>query len=85
MLGLVYLLANFYRVDQLFARFTVCSINLFLKVTAQGAPDEVVERMGAESIKLYNVSDESGTMTTTEVVPQDGEGLTADLLDVRNI
>ncbi|CAN0099992.1 unnamed protein product [Ascophyllum nodosum] len=53
----------------------------FTEVIAKGEPDEVVERMGAGSVKLYRVSDDSGKMKTTEVVDPEGEGLTADLLN----
>lgn len=52
------------------------------QVTAEGDPDEVVERVSSDEIKLYQVSDESGSMTTEEVTPE-GDGLTADLLNVR--
>lgn len=42
-----------------------------------------MERVSSDDIKLYEVSDESGSMKTEEVVPSNGAGLTADLLDVR--
>lgn len=62
----------------------LCSFS-FVKVTAEGEPDEAVERMGSSSVKLYNVSDDSGEITTTEVVPSDGGGLTGSLLQVSTI
>lgn len=52
------------------------------QITAEGEPDETVERVGADAVKLYRVSDESGDMTTEEVSPLNGGGLTADLLEV---
>ena len=55
-----------------------------VQITAEGEPDEAVERVSSDSIKLYQVSDESGTMTTEEVLPSNGGGLTADLLNVRS-
>lgn len=58
-------------------------VNTTLQITAEGEPDEAVERVASDSIKLYQVSDESGSMTTEEVLPSNGGGLTADLLNVR--
>lgn len=51
------------------------------KVTAEGPPDEAVERTAPDGIKLFQVSDESGEMVTKEVEPPEGQ-LTADLLEV---
>lgn len=64
---------------------TVFSFIYFLvvgQITAEGEPDEAVERIGADAVKLYRVSDESGDMSTDEVAPLNGGGLTADLLEV---
>lgn len=41
-----------------------------------------MERVGADAVKLFQVSDESGDMSTEEVAPLNGGGLTADLLEV---
>eukprot|EP00752_Nemacystus_decipiens_P014256 g12677.t1 len=57
----------------------------YAEITAEGEPDEVVERVSSDSIKLYQVSDESGTMTTEEVVPSNGGGLTADLMNPNDV
>lgn len=42
-----------------------------------------MERVSSDDVKLYQVSDESGSMTTEQVMPSNGGGLTGDLLNVR--
>eukprot|EP00904_Undaria_pinnatifida_P007549 jgi/Undpi1/3924/HiC_scaffold_16.g07292.m1 len=51
------------------------------EITAEGEPDEAVERVGADAVKLYRVSDESGDMSTEEISPLNGGGFTAELLE----
>lgn len=54
------------------------------KVTAEGPPDEVVERATPDAIKLFQVTDESGEMVTREVEAPEGK-LTGDLLGVSTV
>lgn len=53
----------------------------FFQVTAEGEPDEVVERATSDAVKLYQITDESGTMVSTQVEGPDGK-LTGDMLEV---
>lgn len=60
----------------------LCFCDISEQITAEGEPDEAVERVGADAVKLYRVSDESGDMSTEEISPLNGGGFTAELLEV---